>query len=550
MIEDRYLRYLRRLFFALAVLYVLPFWVVPYLPTVDGACHTYNAWILRQYDNVEQYPLFQKYYEINAKPYPNWISQGTMALLMFVVPPLVAEKLLVSGYMLLFLGGMWYLAGAVRPTERWVAFLAFPFAWNQLFQFGFYNFSYSLAFFPWILGCWWRHREAPGPGFGINFAVKVNLLLWLCYFSHILSFALALIAISVFWLATLRPGNWRRHLLHVPILLPQVILPIWFFLQKTGGEIPDHWSLRRLFLYFAELQVLVTLNDAQQWAARAVGVLFLVLFLFTLGRKIRRRPFFQQEDVFLLLSLLAILFYAASPQGFAGGAVLKPRLSLYPWLLLIPWLSPGWSPRVVKTAAGALALGVLLYAGFMTYLYRVRGAEIVRYLAALEPVRPNTRIFALLFSRSLQTDVLSHAIGYKALEKGLIDWDNYEAKVSFFPTRFRSSVVFPDLGGAVLVPHSYRIKPNLDRVDALYTWQMPPGQILRRRLKRNYERVSERFGGELYEIQRDGPGIESLHDRPSGRRRDGAPGGGPGPHRARAVRERGRGKPVRPVGGM
>ncbi len=90
-------RWLRRLFFALALLYILPFWTVRYLPTVDGACHTYNAWIMRQLGNVQEYPLFHQYYEINWKPFPNWISQGTMALLMFVVPPLVAEKLLVSG---------------------------------------------------------------------------------------------------------------------------------------------------------------------------------------------------------------------------------------------------------------------------------------------------------------------------------------------------------------------------------------------------------------------------------------------------------------------
>ena len=69
---------IRRIFFALAVLYVLPFWTVRYLPMMDGACHTYNAWVLRQHGNVEQYPLFNQYYEINARPYPNWISQGNL----------------------------------------------------------------------------------------------------------------------------------------------------------------------------------------------------------------------------------------------------------------------------------------------------------------------------------------------------------------------------------------------------------------------------------------------------------------------------------------
>lgn len=529
MFEDRSLR---RLFFALAVLYILPFWTVRYLPTMDGACHTYNAWVLRQHGNTEQYPLFNEYYEINARPYPNWISQGTMALLMFVVPPLVAEKLLVSGYMLLFLGGMWYLAGSVRPGERWLAFLAFPFAWNQLFQFGFYNFSFSLAFFPWIVGCWWRNRAAPGP----RFALKINLLLWLCYFSHILSFALALAAIGVLWLATLRGESWRRHLLHVPILLPQVILPVWFFLQKTGGEVPAQAELWRLVLYFVGLRALVTLNEAQQVVAVGVAILFLLLFLFTLRRRLRR-PAFQTEDAFLLLVFLTTLLYALSPQGLAGGTVLKPRLSLYPWLLLIPWLSPGLGPRTRQAATGTLALGALLYLGYMTHLYRVHGAEVARYLAALEPVQPNTRVLPLLFERPGRAGVLNHAVGYLALEKGLIDWDNYEAKTSFFPTRFRSTVKLPDMRGILMHPRTLKVERNLDHVDAIYSWKMPPGFVLREPLERSYDLVSERFGGELYEIRRDGPGIESPNATRSARRRDGAPGGGSGPDLARSGRE-------------
>jgi hypothetical protein len=515
---------LRLLFFALALLYVLPIWAVRYLPTVDGPCHVYNAWILRQYGNVERFPLFQQYYEINARPYPNWVSHGTMAILMFAVPPLVAEKLLVSGYVLLFLGGMWYLAGSVRPGEPWLAFLAFPFVYHQLFQNGFYNFSISVALFAWILGYWWRNREAPGPAF----AVKINLILWLCYFSHILSLALALAAIGVLWLATLRRESWRRHLLHVPILLPQIVLPIWFVLQNNGGEIPGKWPLRRLLRYFTELGVLFTFDQVQHWLGIGLAALLLLLLLLTLLRKSLHRPFFRQEDVFLLLALLGFVLYIVSPQGLEGGSLLKPRLSLYPFLLLISWLSPGLNGAARKTATAVLVAVALLYLGYLTHWNRVRGGEVARYLSALEPIRPNTRVLPLLFERTRPMDVLSHAIGYEALEKGLIDWDNYEAKLPYFQTRFRGSVALPDLAGVLHAPGSAHVKANLHAVDAVYTWRMPPGTLLRNRLKRSYDRVSQRFGGELYEIRRDGPGIESPHARPSRRLRDGLGAGDPG----------------------
>jgi hypothetical protein len=484
---------LREVFFALALLYVLPFWVVHHVPTVDGPCHTYNAWVLRQFSNVERYPLFQQFYEINLKPYPNWISHGTMALLMVAVPPPMAEKLLVSGYVLAFLFGAWYLAGAVRQGERWLAFLAFPFAYHQLFQYGFYNFSISVAFFLIILGYWWRHRERPGPAF----AVTVNLLLWLCYFSHILSFGLALVAIAVLWLATLRRETWKRHLRHVPILLPQLALPLWFFARQGGGEVPAAWPLAQLVKYFVRLEALFALGEAQLWVGTALAVVFLVLFVLSCRRGR------GEENAFLILALLFAALYFLSPDGLAGGWLLKNRLSLYPFLLLIPWLSPRlglrFGSRVEMGGAAVLVLSALLNLGYLIHGYRALGATVDGYLAGLAPLHPNSRVLALTFERVGPTDVISHAIAYAALEKGGIDWDNYESKVPFFPVRFRDDIDYPDIPGVLWDPGSYRVRPNRDLVDALYLWKMPPENPLGARLRRNYTVTWDAAGGLLFE---------------------------------------------------
>ncbi len=492
-------RRLRLLFFALAVLYVLPFWVVRHVPTTDGPCHTYNAWILLHHADTRHYPLFARYYEVNGKPYPNWIGHAGMALLMTAVPPAVAEKLFVSGYVLTFLAGAWYLAGSVRPEERWPAFLAFPFAYHQLFQYGFYNFSLSVAWFLFALGFWWRHRERPG----WRFAVGINLLLWLCYASHILSLALALLAIAVLWLATLRRQSWRRHLRHVPILLPQIVLPLWFLTHQGGESHPTAWSAGQLVGFFAGLQVLFTLGDVQRWLGIALAALFLALLAATVWRARHRGA----ENAFLLLALLLAGVYFVSPDGMAGGWLIKNRLSLYPFLVLLPWLSLRSSPGVgagearrrETIAALALALVALLNVVYLTERYRELGGEVERYLAGLAPVKPDTRALALNFAHTGPTDVLSHAISWTALEKGLIDWDNYEGKFDFFPVRFRRAVTFPDAPNVALDPGSYRVKPNADLVDAVYVWGRPPGDPLAKRLLRCYNLVSETDIGELYE---------------------------------------------------
>jgi hypothetical protein len=492
-------KWLSRLFFALALLYVLPFWTVRHIPTVDGPCHTYNAWILRQYGNAERYPLFQQYYEISWQPYPNWVSHATMALLMFVVPPLVVEKLLVSAYVLLFLGGAWYLADAVRPYERWLAFLAFPFAYHQLFQDGFYNFSISVALFLFALGCWWRHRARPG----FAFAVKINLLLGLCYFSHLLSFALALAAIGVLWLATLRRADWRRHLLHIPILLPQSILPLWFLLQQGVGRVPARIPFEDLLRYLCRLEVLAAFSVAAIWWTASLAFLFLLLLTLTLRSKGRQRPLIEDADAFLLLSLACVVLFFASPEGMAGGGLLKQRLSLYPYLLLIPWLAPRLGGTVRRAGIAALALAALVNLGFLVYWYRAWDREMQNFLGPLAAIAPSSRVLALYYRRTRPTDFLSHALGYTAIEKGLIDWDNYEAQTSLFPTHFRNPDR-PALPGGVLAPDSFLPQAGRDLVDAVYTWQMPPQAPLRRSLRRSYKRVAKRFGGELWMRRRAG----------------------------------------------
>ncbi|HEV2856310.1 MAG TPA: hypothetical protein VHC97_26200 [Thermoanaerobaculia bacterium] len=493
--------WVRRLFFGLALLYVLPFWTVHYLPTVDGPCHTYNAWIIRQYGNSERYPLFQRYYEINAQPYPNWISQGTMALLMLAVPPLVAEKLFVSLYALVFLGGAWYLAGAVKPGDRWLAFLAFPFVHNHTFQFGFYNFSMGLALFPWILGFWWRRRDRVDLGY----VVGMNLLLWLCYFSHSLAFALSLLGVAVLWLGTLPLNgrdNWRRHLLHIPALAPQVVLPLWYLAVEGGGPEPSPWTLIELLRYLLELQVLFVFDGVQRWLGVALAGAFFVLVLLTLRR---RRLLPREGDAFLLLALVLTLFYFLSPEGLMGGTMLKNRLSLYPWLALIPWLSPGLGTRARRVAVAALALVLLLNAGYLVRWYRTLSGEMDRYLAALEPVRPDTRLLPLRFRHNTpaaKVNVLGHAVSYVALEKGLVDWDNYEATSSHFPTRFRDSAPPPNTGELESRPGFVRTRLWKNRADYVYTWQMPPDHPLGSRLERFYDPVLTENGGVLWERRR------------------------------------------------
>ncbi|HKV08911.1 MAG TPA: hypothetical protein VJ725_12275, partial [Thermoanaerobaculia bacterium] len=412
-------------------------------------------------------------------------------------PPLVAEKLVVSGYVLLFLGGAWYLAGAVRPEERWLAFLAFPFAYHRLFQFGFYNFSIGLALYLFTAGFWWRHRAKPD----LAFALKINGLLVLCWLSHILSFGVSLISIAVLWLATLRKDNWRIWLRHVAILAPQLAFPVWFFSVQGRYINPAGKSFRDLVDLLVPPEMLQTFGPPHNWLAVATAVAFLVLLLLTLRRGLR--PTLEPGDAFLLLAAALSLVYFVSPEGAAGGTGTPDRLSLFIYLALLPGLAPRLGRRGTGAALAALALLALVNVSVIAYQYRILGQDMERFLAGLAPVRPNSRIFTLRFatdSPAVRINAFSHATAYAALEKGLIDWDNYEAKFPYFPVQFQPAVQFPNLHGILQDPAALRVRENRNRIDAYYLWGMPPGHILETRLRRSHYRLVAKTGdGALYE---------------------------------------------------
>ena len=213
-----------RIFLLLVLLYLLPIWSIQFFPSQDGPSHVYNALIVKEYFNTNEYPLFQKYYDLNAKPMPNWFGHMIMAILMFIVDPLIAEKFLLTGYVLLFLLSGRYLLISVNPTKKWLALTFFPFVYNYLLNMGFYNFSYSVGFFLLAVGYWWNHHQNLRP----KHATILNLIMVCCYFSHMVSTVIALLSIAILWLVTIRPEKIKQHLLQIPMLLPSCLLPLWF----------------------------------------------------------------------------------------------------------------------------------------------------------------------------------------------------------------------------------------------------------------------------------------------------------------------------------
>src|SRR6516165_6875016 len=114
------------LFFALLALYVLPLWSFRYFPSQDGPAHLENALMLKEYDAPDS-ARYRDFYTINPHPDPNWFGHVLLVALMYFLPPLVAEKVLLTGYVVLLPLSLRFALRSLRPGAEWLAVLAFPF---------------------------------------------------------------------------------------------------------------------------------------------------------------------------------------------------------------------------------------------------------------------------------------------------------------------------------------------------------------------------------------------------------------------------------------
>jgi hypothetical protein len=460
------------LFTLVAALHLLPIWRVQYVPTVDGPAHVYNAMVLREL--AQGAPAFSRVFFADLRPHPNWLTH----LMLMAMP----EKVVVGAIVLLFLFGCWRLAGAVDPGSRVYAFLAMPLAYHLLFQMGFYNYSLGVALVPWALASWWRRRDETS---GRTIAVIAAWLVVL-YFAHVIA---AVAAAGFLLIGIVLRRQWRHGLAFAPLAL----LLLWFFLQPKPPGGTWTWEGALLWTPLLKTALLLTFDLRQLTWGTALAVAFAVLIVLTLILEKR-----GERDVFLVLAVLAVVAYLAAPISVQEALVLKARLLIFPYLVILPWLTPR-IPRWPLAIVLALAAAANVF--FIRDAWKRNDKLIAAAVEPLKAATPHRTIVPLVFDRSSPHStlpLLSHAVANGAAERKLVDLGNYEAGLPFFPVQFRAGVQRPPIISIETAPGDYDPNAWADAVEYVYTWKMPADAPLAARLLERYDLAAEHGQARLY----------------------------------------------------
>jgi hypothetical protein len=430
-----------------------PIWAFEYFPSQDGPSHLYNALIL--VDCISTNGSYHEFYTIRVEAIPNWTVQAILAVLCTVVPALTAEKILLTGHVLLFAFAFRYFISAANPGCLFAPVLALVFVFNRCIWMGFYNFCLSLDVFWLAIGFYLRG------GYHLSLGRAAGLALFglVAYFTHLVGYLLlALVLLALSLLASRRPV--RAPVLVFVAMLPAGLLAVNYFaatgLVESGGAsrlAASSWQalLPSNVLTSAEKALLAL--PAQLFGPLFKGpvpvtvlalVIFAAIILFQLLQKTPAPavPCSAPPKWLWLLVLIGVSgLYAFTPEhiGFEHGGYLKQRFAvLLPLLLLTIVQAPRWPALHAIVCAAALVLLGLTAANALFYVAAANAT--IRDFTAGQDAGGNGRVMFVVQEQPKPkpvSDPLRHASDYYCLDGQNVNLANYQAATPHFPAKFR-----------------------------------------------------------------------------------------------------------------
>ena len=460
------------LFWSLTAAAVVPLWAFPFIPTQDGPSHLANARVL--HGCITDDPAYTAYFDLRPEPLPNWTTQALLWLLMLALPAAIAEKILLTGYVIGFSWSYRRLTLAVDPHGFVIPLLGTVFCYSRCFWMGFYNYCLSMILLFAVLSVLAEQRKLTW--MHILLLGYVGLL---AYFTHLLGFLL-LVAASLLAILFWSESRWLNLGRSLLAFLPGAGLVCWYFLSAGADGRPILASrfsalLSTLFSsrVFDMLEQEALALDTQLEGPLALGTgptgwcllaFFLVLFYLTLAL-----VFIQKESnrlavwPMLAMFVLVTLAYFLGPENLSmeQGGYLKQRFAvlmpLFLGLLLRESRHPAWR-------WGLLAFFLVVY-GLMTLnvwqFFLEQNRELREFTAGRAALGTGRTLFVMQAgtNKGATSDPFLHAADYYCADAANINLDNYQAAVRHFP------VVFAPGRRRALGPFAYY--PQRDAVPAM-----------------------------------------------------------------------------------
>ncbi len=322
-----------------------------------------------------------------------WHVMGNLGVDLLVVPlskifgleP--AVKLIVIAIPVMTVGGFLWVSREVHGRIPATTIFALPLAYNYPFQFGFANFTLSMAFAFLAFGLWLRLARLQRYGLRAAIFVPLSLPIWI---AHAYGWAALCVMAGIAEIVREhdRGDGWLRAVLraapHGLSLAPPLLAMVIWRSGNVGGETGDWFDWPQKLKYLA-----MALRD--QWMVFDLASLMVLLALLWVAARDRRLAF-ARDLGFAALALL--LIYLLLPRVIFGSSYADMRLIPYVFALALLAIRPTAlaDGRLLARLAIAATAFLLVRAAANTVSLWIYGRSYDRELAAVDHVPPGARL--------------------------------------------------------------------------------------------------------------------------------------------------------------
>lgn len=437
-------------FYLLMVLNLVPGFYRKILPSMDGGAHLYNAQLIRSLI-FNSDSIVHQFFKLNPEIVPNWSGHFILSLLGLFLPAFIAEKTLLTLYLIGLPIVFRRLIKTLSPQNIWISYFVFLFTYHFLFLLGFYNYSIALILLFITLNYWVINLHQ---SYSISKFLYLFLLITLTYLSHIFVFAFLLFILGVylFFATVFSTQNSTKAKLNFLIkkslflvlaaLLPLIFFVLYFYYRPSSG-MAFYESTNTLFWWIIDTRPWIVYDYHREAIINRVsGGIILLLFLILLINRVlkykkNQDSWIKINDFLFLIALVSLLLFFILPDSDGQAGFVSVRFGFLFIVFLILGLTTSNYPKLVKVIALLLILVTAFVHNFGFNKTVKDQYKIVKSIVqASNYIQPNKVVLPINFSKNWLSGNFSNYLG---IDKPMVILHNYEASTGYFPVLWNNT---------------------------------------------------------------------------------------------------------------